>query len=103
MPALIPISLVWHGWTASNKSGNGPIEPCLFAVIDASRTICNHWLMFTEFLSTSDAQCVSLMLEKLSDYGLRGGALAGSLATEAHLLSQGRDTEPRPLNDLDFV
>jgi hypothetical protein len=59
--------------------------------------------MFTEFLSASDAQRVSLLLEKLSAYGFGGGALAGSLATEAHLLSQGRNTERRPLNDLDFV
>src|SRR4051794_37948025 len=58
--------------------------------------------MFTEFLSTSDAQRVSLLLEKLSACGFRGGALTGSLATEAHLLSQGRNTE-RPLNDVDFV
>ena len=59
--------------------------------------------MFAELLSTSDAQRVSLSLEKLSAYGFRGGALAGSLATEAHLRSQGRSTERRPLNDLDFV
>ena len=51
--------------------------------------------MFTEFLSASDAQRVSLLLEKLSAYGFGGGALAGSLATEAHLLSQGRNTERR--------
>ena len=59
--------------------------------------------MFTKFLSTSDAHRVSLLLEKLSAYGFRGGALTGSLATEAHLLSQGRNTERRSLNDLDFV
>src|SRR5438067_1472015 len=59
--------------------------------------------MFTEFLSASDAHRVSLSLEKLSAYGFRGGALTGSFATEAHLLSQGRNTERRPLSDLDFV
>lgn len=59
--------------------------------------------MFTEFLSTRDARRVSLLLQKLSAYGFRGGALAGSLALEAHLLSQGRNTERRSLNDLDFV
>ena len=59
--------------------------------------------MFTEFLSTSDAHRVSLLLEKLSACGFRGGALTGSLATEAHLLSQGRNTEQRPLNDVDSV
>jgi hypothetical protein len=59
--------------------------------------------MFTEFLSTSDAHRVSLLLEKLSACDFRGGALTGSLATEAHLLSQGRNTERRSLNDLDFV
>ena len=59
--------------------------------------------MFTEFLSTSDAQRVCLLLEKLSACGFRGGALTGSLATEAHLLSQGRNTERRSLNDVDFV
>jgi len=57
----------------------------------------------TEFLSASDVQRVYLSLEKLSAYGFRGGALTGSFATEAHLLSQGRSTERRPLNDLDFV
>jgi hypothetical protein len=59
--------------------------------------------MFTEFLSTSDAHRISLLLEKLSACGFQGGALTGSLATEAHLLSQGRNTERRSLNDVDFV
>jgi hypothetical protein len=59
--------------------------------------------MLTEFLSSSDAHRVSLVLEKLSAYGFRGGALTGSVATEAHLLLQGRNTERRSLNDLDFV
>ena len=59
--------------------------------------------MFTQFLSTSDAHRVSLLLEKLSACGFRGGALTGSVATEAHLLSRGYNTERRPLNDLDFV
>ena len=59
--------------------------------------------MLTEFLSTSDARRVSLLLEKLSGCGFREGALTGSLATAAHLLSQGRNTERRSLNDLDFV
>jgi hypothetical protein len=59
--------------------------------------------MFTEFLSTSDAHRLSLLLEKLSAYGFRGGALTGSLAAEAHLLSQGRNAKRRALNDLDFV
>ena len=65
--------------------------------------VCNDWLMLTEFLSASDAQRVSLLLEKLSAYGLRGAALVGSIATEVHLHSQGRNTELRPLNDLDFI
>jgi hypothetical protein len=59
--------------------------------------------MFAEFLSPSDAERVSLTLEKLSFYGFRGGALTGGLATEVHLSSLGRGTERRPLNDLDFV
>jgi hypothetical protein len=59
--------------------------------------------MFTEFLSATDAARASLSLEKLSSYGLRGGALTGSLATEAHLFSLRRKTEQVPLNDLDFV
>lgn len=59
--------------------------------------------MFTKFLSPSDADRVCLVLEKLSAYRFRGGALTGSLATEAHLVSQGRNTERRSLNDLDFV
>lgn len=59
--------------------------------------------MFTELLSTNDAQRVSRTLERLSAYGFRGGALAGGLATEAHLSSVGRHTEPSALNDLDFV
>jgi hypothetical protein len=58
--------------------------------------------MFTSFLSTGDAHRVSVLLEKLLAYGFRG-ALTGSVATEAHLFSQGRNTERRPLNDLDFV
>jgi hypothetical protein len=60
-------------------------------------------LMFTEFLSAGDARRVSLLLENLSACGFRGGALTGSLATEAHLLSQARNTERRSLNDVDFV
>ena len=59
--------------------------------------------MFTEVLSASDAGRVARTLERLSAYGFRGGALAGGLATEAHLFSQSRNTEPRALNDLDFV
>ena len=65
--------------------------------------ICNHWLMFTEFLSASDAQRVSLALRKLTAGAFQGGALTGSLAAEAHLLSLGLKTERRPLNDIDFV
>jgi len=80
-----------------------PARVHLPGVICERRTICHHWLMFTEFLSTSDAQRVSLLLEKLSAYGFRGGALTGSLAIEAHLLSPGRNTERRYLNDLDFI
>jgi hypothetical protein len=59
--------------------------------------------MFTEFLSTNDAHRVTLLLEKLLACGFREGALTGSLATEAHLLSHGRNSEHRSLNDLDFV
>ena len=59
--------------------------------------------MFTEFLSARDAQRVSLAMEKLSAYGFRGGALAGGVAAQAHLLARGLGTEQRPLNDLDFV
>ncbi len=59
--------------------------------------------MFTEFLSTSDARRVALVLEKLSAHGFRGGALTGSLAIEAHLPSCGDSLERRSLNDLDFV
>src|ERR1035438_9382164 len=59
--------------------------------------------MFTEFLSASDAQRVSLSLEKLTAHGFQGGALTGSLATQAHLFSLGLKTEQRPVNDIDFV
>jgi hypothetical protein len=59
--------------------------------------------MFTEFLSASDAQRVSLSLEKLTACGFQGGALTGSLAAEAHLFSLGLKTERRALNDIDFV
>jgi hypothetical protein len=58
--------------------------------------------MFAEFLSTTDARRVCLSLEKLSACGFRG-ALAGGLAIEAHLLSQGHETEERALNDVDVV
>ena len=44
-----------------------------------------------------------MLFDKLSAYGFRGGALTGSLAIEAHLFSQGCNTERRSLNDLDFV
>jgi hypothetical protein len=59
--------------------------------------------MFTEFLTPGDGLRVSVVLKKLSAYGFRGGALTGGLVTEAHLLSHGRATEQRVLNDLDFI
>jgi len=58
--------------------------------------------MFAEFLSARDAARASLSMEKLSAYGFEG-ALTGSLAAEAHLLSRGLKREQRPLNDLDLV
>jgi hypothetical protein len=58
--------------------------------------------MFTEFLNPRDAERASLSIEKLSAHGFEG-ALTGSLAAEAHLLSRRLKTEQRPLNDLDFV
>jgi hypothetical protein len=58
--------------------------------------------VFANFLSFADAQRVSVLLAKLSAHGFRG-ALAGGLAAQLHLVSQGRETPVRALNDLDFV
>jgi hypothetical protein len=58
--------------------------------------------MFNKFLSARDAERASFSMEKLRSYGFEG-ALTGSLAAEAHLLSRGLKTEQHPLNDLDFV
>lgn len=58
--------------------------------------------MFSAFLSHKDAVRVSLVLKKLSTYGF-SGALTGGVAMEIHLVTQGRATKRRSLNDLDFV
>ena len=65
--------------------------------------LCNDWLVFAPFLSASDSLRASESLAKLLACGSFKGALTGGVATELHLLAQGRRPEPRLLNDLDLV
>ena len=59
--------------------------------------------MFSAFLKANDAIRASSVVEKLLANGLRGCALTGGLAIEAHLRAHGRPIHWCALNDVDLV